>query len=1040
MVLDMLTSPQEQSPPRVTPMKEDSRNSPSALCPSHRNGRLPQAVPHAPVLHCSDDPGSSSATQSPKTFRTSLGDGADPSEQKLYSDTFGTERPQDGEESRLGQTEDKPTRSCKRKLDLTSLSLGSNDATKSQDSEKKGPESPPPAKRWVIGPLFQSFKSKMASFTEIVMSPVRLFKPNELPAGSDDGPPSVTTENDEGEGTDGKEEQIKSPVVQRLNFDTESITVSDSEQNKVTILQNGSERRGDSIPEDGGTFGLLNPTSTRTSLREGSEKAKQESTVLCEPKTSHETTEHEGQAEKSEVPAQNQPLPKKLRLPTLAVGKRKKGRRLDMCEREEMVESVGGGCTVGTLGREEGESPAITQTKTLENETPVQTLNPRKPRVSVNRISISMCNSGGVQTSALRPRNSSEGERIGLKRASRSRSKTENDVKCTLVASDFASDSTTSISPDHLGTNGINNSTPAGGPPSTGTCATRRRKQAKPNGEIKPDIAGSRRGDPTERLRSSDGASDSKLTRRNDVCRAKRKTETSAMQNAKKTHVRKTRRVKRDVDAFEDQGMSMSLTLKVGSGLDGEKDADPVMTCGLTTKGRKTGDGAIRADASCPTRTTPEGHLCVKDYRLTDGRVEKPEADRPTRWCVYSERRETQEELENEDDPNACPTSSGSNGLKRSLSCPDITSLQHGNVSRTAPVHDKTLYPSSPPKKGPHVNVIVPSPIKRTRRHTVCSLEMAREIAPLCLRKEVYPTWGSGPKHSYPLSPSKSLAFLVSCFLSSPLAFLSKKSSRGHGDDSGYGAGGSDLAVSSSSSSSFPSPPSLSSPATSRMTGGSAFFADAPCASDQSSLSSRCSVFDAVSMVTDEAMVQQEENGQISAVSEEKAFSDSEIKTDNKQVEQRKVSSIRIRKTLPKPQYNLTPMGLPKAVRIKKKVFSVEEIYTNKNFSKPPEGRLETIFEVPLSRRDGSQSLIGPKRVKRFVVFPELGVARKPRRSLFGGAGGGGAQRKAAGNPGTGRTRRGREEEVVHLQDVDLLLCTKLNELDVWMAMEQMVY
>lgn len=79
------------------------------------------------------------------------------------------------------------------------------------------------------------------------------------------------------------------------------------------------------------------------------------------------------------------------------------------------------------------------------------------------------------------------------------------------------------------------------------------------------------------------------------------------------------------------------------------------------------------------------------------------------------------------------------------------------------------------------------------------------------------------------------------------------------------------------------------------------------------------------------------------------------------------MSSIRIRKTLPKPQYNLTPMGLPKAVRsvtaccihvrpgvfvcarahvlqmlcisrIKKKVFSVEEIYTNKNFSKPPEG------------------------------------------------------------------------------------------------------
>lgn len=758
---------------------------------------------------------------------------------------------------------DKPTRSCKRKLDLTSLSLGSNDATKSQDSEKKGPESPPPAKRWVIGPLFQSFKSKMASFTEIVMSPVRLFKPNELPVGSNNEPPSVTTENKEDEGTDGKEntspkeEQIKSPVVQRLNFDTDSITVSDSEQNKVTILQNGSEPRGDSIPEDDGTFGLLSLTSTRstnqphppshtvtdsdrTSLREGSEKAKQESTISCEPKTSYESTKHEGQAEKSKV----QPLSKKVRLPTLAVGKRKKGRRLERREREEMVESVGGKGTVGTLDREEEESPAVTQTKTLDNETLVQTLNLRKPQVLVDRISISVYNSGGVQMSALRPCNSSERERMGLKRASRSRSKRENNVKCTLVALDFTSDSTTSISPNHLRTNGINSSTPAGGPPSTGstTCATsthttRRRKQTKPNKEIKPDITESRCSDPTERLRSSNGASDSKPGRRNNICRAKRKTETSATPTAKKTHVRKMRRVDRDVDAFKDQGMSMSLTLKVGSGLDGEKDANSVMTCGSTTKGRKTGKDAIQADASCPTRTTPEGHFCVKDNRLTDGDVEKPESDRQTRWCVYSERIETQEELENEDDPNAGPTSSGSNGLKRSLSCPDITSLQHGNVSRTAPVHDKTLYPSSPLKKGPHVNVNVPSPIKRTRRHTVCSLEIAREIAPLCLRKEVYPKWGSNSNHSYPHSPSKPLAFLVSCFLSSPLAFLSKKSSRGHGDDSGYGASGSDLAAASSS---FPSPPSLSSPATPRATGGSAFFADAPCSRDQSSLSSHC--------------------------------------------------------------------------------------------------------------------------------------------------------------------------------------------------------
>lgn len=73
------------------------------------------------------------------------------------------------------------------------------------------------------------------------------------------------------------------------------------------------------------------------------------------------------------------------------------------------------------------------------------------------------------------------------------------------------------------------------------------------------------------------------------------------------------------------------------------------------------------------------------------------------------------------------------------------------------------------------------------------------------------------------------------------------------------------------------------------------------------------------------------------ALREEKALSDSEIKVVQKHEERGKVSSIRIRKTLPKPQNNLTPMGLPKPVRLKKKDFSLEEIYTNKNFSKPPE-------------------------------------------------------------------------------------------------------
>ena len=58
------------------------------------------------------------------------------------------------------------------------------DAIQSDGEEERDmdpiPKSPSPVKGWVIGPLFQSFKSKMASFTEIVMSPVKLFKPTNI--------------------------------------------------------------------------------------------------------------------------------------------------------------------------------------------------------------------------------------------------------------------------------------------------------------------------------------------------------------------------------------------------------------------------------------------------------------------------------------------------------------------------------------------------------------------------------------------------------------------------------------------------------------------------------------------------------------------------------------------------------------------------------------------------------------------------------------------------------------------------------------------
>ncbi|KAG7492209.1 hypothetical protein MATL_G00011930 [Megalops atlanticus] len=174
---------------------------------------------------------------------------------------------------------------------------------------------------------------------------------------------------------------------------------------------------------------------------------------------------------------------------------------------------------------------------------------------------------------------------------------------------------------------------------------------------------------------------------------------------------------------------------------------------------------------------------------------------------------------------------------------------------------------------------------------------------------------------------------------------------------------------------------------------------------------------------------------------EEKSWSDSEIKMENaKQGEHGKVSRIKIRKTVPKPPTNLTPMGLPKPVRLKKKEFSLEEIYTNKNFRQPPEGRLETIFEVPITCRDGSLSLNGQRKIKRLVEFPEVGVPRKPRRPLVGT--GSGASRKVGESSGLARTRRGpsdkaKEDPSVTLQDIESLLCSKLDQLGTWIALDE---
>lgn len=93
--------------------------------------------------------------------------------------------------------------------------------------------------------------------------------------------------------------------------------------------------------------------------------------------------------------------------------------------------------------------------------------------------------------------------------------------------------------------------------------------------------------------------------------------------------------------------------------------------------------------------------------------------------------------------------------------------------------------------------------------------------------------------------------------------------------------------------------------------------------------------------------------------------------------------------------------------------------------------RLETIFEVPLNRRNGSESWFGQRRVKRFLEFLEVGEARKPKKPLVG-----------VGKTGysSSRTRRGgfaKDEPSLTVQDVDSLLCAKLDELNLWLIHDQ---
>lgn len=93
----------------------------------------------------------------------------------------------------------------------------------------------------------------------------------------------------------------------------------------------------------------------------------------------------------------------------------------------------------------------------------------------------------------------------------------------------------------------------------------------------------------------------------------------------------------------------------------------------------------------------------------------------------------------------------------------------------------------------------------------------------------------------------------------------------------------------------------------------------------------------------------------------------------------KRVSQIRIRRASPKETL-LTPMGLPKTKRLKKKEFSLEEIYTNKNYKSPSTNRsLETIFEEPRDK-DGEPFVIGQQKRRRLLLFPDFTQPRKRKK------------------------------------------------------------
>ncbi|XP_004556233.2 uncharacterized protein wu:fi75a02 isoform X1 [Maylandia zebra] len=164
-------------------------------------------------------------------------------------------------------------------------------------------------------------------------------------------------------------------------------------------------------------------------------------------------------------------------------------------------------------------------------------------------------------------------------------------------------------------------------------------------------------------------------------------------------------------------------------------------------------------------------------------------------------------------------------------------------------------------------------------------------------------------------------------------------------------------------------------------------------------------------------------NGLPASLPADQSAVSSEFLSTNGEQHGKRVSQIRIRRAPPREML-LTPMGLPKVKRIKKKEFSLEEIYTNKNYRSPANNRsLETIFEEP-REKDGALLLIGQQKRRRLLLFPDFTQPRKRKRPQGAGLPAAMVPRKRAA------ARRHCHSNGGEDMDLDVMLVERLSALE----------